>query len=158
GGQEFFGQLSGGGAFAQTYTVTKLTDGKNATVVASNVKVPPPNVGPKTNVVAYGFPKDGAGNPTQTYEQFFIESGTHIGSLTGRGHVFAGPRDDPFFVDLGGVFDLAQIRPVAGPPPNPRDSISYLNVHALVLEIPLTEANGGAAVTAGPNTAQTVGV
>src|SRR5271170_3515310 len=56
GGQEFFAQLAGSGAFHQTYTVTQLTSGASPTVVATNVPVPPPNVGPETNTVAYKIP------------------------------------------------------------------------------------------------------
>ncbi len=158
GGQEFFAQLTGSGAFGQTYTVTQLTNGANPKVVAKDVPVPPPNVGPATSSVLQGtFP-----NPaTQTYEQFYVDSGMTIGNLTGGGKVFAGPRDDPFFVDLGAIFDLAQLRPVANPGSTlvKRDSIRYMNVHAIVLEIPLATANGGTAPTLGtPSTNQTVGV
>ncbi|APR82931.1 Hypothetical protein A7982_08280 [Minicystis rosea] len=155
GGLEFFGQLAKSGAFAQTYTVTQLTNGANPQVIAQNVMVPPPNVGPATNGTAYGIP---AGT---TYEQFFVDSGKAIGTLTGGGRVFAGPRDDPFFVDLGGVFDLAQLRPVANPGSTMvvRDSIAYTNVHAIVLEIPLKVANGGTDPVMGTSkAAQTVGV
>jgi hypothetical protein len=152
GGQEFFAQLTGSGAFGQTYTVTQLTNGANPVVVASNVKVPPPNVGPKTNTVAYQIPSG------TTYEAFFVDSGNSTGTLTGGGSVFAGPRDDPFFVDLGAIFDLAQLRPVANPTEAARDSIAYMNAHAIVLQIPLTVANGGTAPAAGPLAAQTVGV
>lgn len=154
GGIEFFAQLTGSGAFNQTYTVTQLTNGKSPTVVAQNVAVPPPNVGPETNAVAYKIP------PGTTYEQFFVDSGKTVGSLMGGGSVFAGPRDDPFAVDLGAVFDLAQLRPVAtGFAEGPRDSIAYMNVHSIVLQIPLTVANLGAAPTGGAgNAAQTVGV
>jgi hypothetical protein len=155
GGIEFFSQLTGSGAFGQTYTVTQLTNGANPTVIAQDAKVPPPNVGPKTNAVAYQIP---AG---KTYEQFFVDDAatSYVKSLTGGGQVFAGPRDDPFWVDLGAIFDLAQLRPVANPTEANRDSIAYMNVHAIVLEIPLTVANGGTAPTMGtPNTAQTVGV
>jgi hypothetical protein len=153
GGIEFFSQLTGSGAFGQTYTVTQLTNSASPTVVASNVPVPPPNVGPKTNAVAFQIPA------ATTYEQFFVDSGKTIGMLSGGGRVFAGPRDDPFWVDLGAIFDLAQLRPVANPTEASRNSLAYMNVHAIVLEIPLTVANGGTAPVAGtPNTAQTVGV
>ncbi len=160
GGIEFFAQLTGSGAFGQTYTVTQLTNGGTPTVVASAIPVPPPNVGPETNSVAYKIPTG------MTYENFFGDTGNafgSIGKLTGTaagGRVFAGPRDDPFFVDLGAIFDLAQLRPVANPTSTLkiRDSIAYTNAHAIVLQIPLTVANGGA-VTAGlGNAAQTVGV
>jgi hypothetical protein len=156
GGIEFFGQLTGSGAFGQTYTVTQLTNGATPTVIATNVKVPPPNVGPTTSAVAYAIP---AGT---SYEAFFVDNAatTTVGALTGGGHVFAGPRDDPFWVDLGAIFDLAQLRPVANPASTLkiRDSIAYMNVHTIALEIPLTVANGGTAPVAGPHAAQTVGV
>jgi hypothetical protein len=152
GGIEFFGQLTGSGAFGQTYSVTQLTNGATPTVLATGVKVPPPNVGPKTDTVAYAV------TAGKTYENFFVDSGNSTGMLTGGGQVFAGPRDDPFFVDLGAIFDLAQLRPVANPTELARDSIAYMNVHAIVLQIPLKVANGGTAPTAGPSDAQTVGV
>jgi hypothetical protein len=157
-GLEFFGQLSGplgkgSGAFGQTYSVTQLTNGASPTVIATGVPVPPPNVGPETNLVAYGIP---AGT---TYESFFVDSGYATGMLAGGGQVFAGPRDDPFWVDLGAVFDLAQLRPVEDPLAAARDSLAYMNVHAIVLQIPLAVANGGTAPVMGTaSTAQTVGV
>jgi Domain of unknown function (DUF4331) len=160
-GIEFFAQLTGtgsgaglSGAFNQTYTVTQLTNGGTPTVVATNVPVPPPNVGPETNAVTYGF------GATDTYESFWINSGKSTGTLTGGGSIFAGPRDDPFFVDLGAIFDLAQLRPVANPTSTlkVRDSIAYMNAHAIVLQIPLAVANGAAIVAGAGNAAQTVGV
>jgi hypothetical protein len=155
GGLEFFAQLTGSGAFGQTYTVTQLTNGKNPQVIAQNVLVPPPNVGAETNAVAYQVPIG------TTYEAFFVDSNKTVGTLMGGGRVFAGPRDDPFWVDLGAIFDLAQLRPLMSPPSTLkyRDAIAYTNVHSIVLEIPLTVANLGTAVTAGAGNAnQTVGV
>lgn len=61
------------------------------------------------------------------------------------GQVFAGPRDEPFFVDLH-VFDLLG---VAGSP-----TTDGVNVMSLVLEVPITEITGGdrpAAGAAGPD-------
>ena len=52
-GVDLFGAIANGYAFQQTYTVTQLTNGANPTVIAANVKVPPPNVGPTTQAVAY---------------------------------------------------------------------------------------------------------
>jgi hypothetical protein len=176
-GQEFFAQLSGGGAFAQTYSVTKVVGG-TSTSLGTGFVVPPPNVGPTTQEFQ-GFTSG------ETYEQHWIDApsaaNNAIGTLTsGEGRVFAGPRDDPFYVDLGAVFDLAQVRPVlgllggknlggVGSPAGPasqkvctactaRDSVRYQNVHSIVLEIPGQIANGGTAVTAAPNVAQVVGI
>lgn len=162
GGIEFFSQLTGSGAFGQTYTVTQLTNGANPTVITSApVPVPWPNVGPETNAVAYN-----PALPTTAgaYEAHWVNSGTGpaIGSLVGGGSVFAGPRDDPFWVDLGAIFDLAQLRPVANAGVASRDSLAYTNVHAIVLSVPLTTVNGGTAPTPGATgaaaAAQTVGV
>ncbi|MEM9458994.1 MAG: DUF4331 domain-containing protein [Myxococcota bacterium] len=61
------------------------------------------------------------------------------------GQVFAGPRDEPFFVDLH-VFDLLG---VAGAP-----TTDGVNVMSLVLEVPITELTGSerpAAGSAGPD-------
>jgi hypothetical protein len=153
GGKEFFAQISGGGAFAQTYSVTKIA-GNTTTVLVKDAKVAPPNVGPRTNAIAYKIP---AGT---TYEQFFVENPATsvVKSLgSGEGRVFAGPRDDPFFVDLGAVFDLAGLRSVIGG--TPRDSVQYTNVLQIALEIPLTVANGGPIQNDGtPSNAQTIGV
>lgn len=154
GGKEFFGQLSGGGAFKQTYSVTKIVAGEDPVTLVTGAKVAPPNVGPRTNALAYGIP-----NGT-TYEQFFVSNAatsvvTSLG--TGEGRVFAGPRDDPFYVDLGAVFDLAGLRSVIGG--TPRDSVAYTNVNTIALEIPLDVANDGPIANDGtPSTAQTVGV
>jgi len=168
-GLEFFGQLSGGGAFNQTYSVTKIVGGV-ATVIGAGLKVPPPNVGPTTNQVVNNLATN------ETYEQHFVDTATTstIGTLSnGEGRVFAGPRDDPFYVDLGAVFDLAQVRPIlgllggkslGGTGPKvctgctPRDSLRFQNVHTIALEIPGIKANGGTAVAAGAHAAQTVGV
>jgi len=167
-GLEFFAQLSGGGAFNQTYTVTKVENG-SSTVIGTGLKVPPPNAGPTTNAIS----NFGA---AETYEGHFVDSVTTstIGTLSnGEGRVFAGPRDDPFYADLGALFDFAQVRPILGllggkilsgtgakvcTACTPRDSFRYQNVHSIVLEIPGTKANGGTAPTAGAHVAQTVGV
>ncbi len=176
-GQEFFGQLSGGGAFNQTYTVTKIVNGQaTALSPASGFKVPPPNVGPTTNEVAYGYTIASG----DTYEKHWIDApasgnGAIDTLANGEGRVFVGPRDDPFYADLGAIYDLAQLRiPLqyaggknlgggTGAQPvctncTPRNSVQYQNVHSIVLEIPGTVANGGTAVAAAPNVAQVVGV
>lgn len=55
--------------------------------------------------------------------------------------IFCGPRDDPFFVDLGGVFDLGQTRSAYGNDPNnpvnARDAVAGFNTHAIVIQAPI---------------------
>lgn len=72
--------------------------------------------------------------------------------------VFAGPRDDPFFINLGRTFDLLNVDPVlpggrdedAGKAP---DHLRNFNVHSIALQVPiplLMGAGGKAATTAWP--------
>jgi len=77
----------------QTYSVTKVTksDGKS-TVIGSNIPVPPCNIGIHS---------------TPNYTKYVPPA---IVKLDDGSTVFAGQRADPFFVDLGSVFDLADLR------------------------------------------------
>lgn len=159
GGKEFFTQISGGGPANQTYSVTKVV-GNQTTVLVQNAKVAPPNIGPTTNIIAYGFPGTFPNVSSKTYEAVFVDDAatSRVTSLgNGEGRVFAGVRDDGFFVDLGQIFDLARLRPVVGG--TPRNSVQYTNVMAIALEIPLPVANGGAIANDGtPSANQTAGV
>ena len=49
--------------------------------------------------------------------------------------VFCGPSDDPFFVDLGGVFDLGNSPRESG---NNVDAIAGLNVSTIALQVPIS--------------------
>ncbi len=152
GGKEFFSQLSGQ---TQTYTVTKVErtgpgNGNNLkeTVIASNVPVAPPNIGPFTfkNFQA-------PGNASTTYDDAF--AATFVKDMGGEGKVWAGPRDDGFYVDLGGVFDAAQLRAKG----TAQDGVSGYNCHAIALDIPTTKLTGtGAAPGSSPGNATTLGI
>jgi hypothetical protein len=52
--------------------------------------------------------------------------------------VFVGPRDDPFFVDLGAVFDLLTIARVPGNKGKGVDAVSGYNVMTIALQVPMT--------------------
>src|SRR3954462_14811398 len=107
----------------QTYRVTRETyrNGRlrSAKVIASGLPVAPNNVGPKT------FPN---------YDSVANEA---IKSLPGGGKVFAGPRDDPFFVDLGQTFDAINFRPGVGTgnQGGGKDDLAGYNVHSIVLQV-----------------------
>ena len=127
GGKEFFAQLSGQ---VQTYTVTRAENGDwdHPTTIASNVKVAPWNIGPRTNAVAY---KVGA------YDNAFASQ--FIQPTSEGGRVFVGPRDDGFYADLGGIFDLANLRPAG----TAQDGLAGYNVQSISLEIPTANLTGG---------------
>src|SRR4030095_14569591 len=52
--------------------------------------------------------------------------------------IFVGPREDPFFVDLGAVFDLLTIRKVPGNKGKGVDLVSGYNVMSVGLQVPMT--------------------
>lgn len=140
GGKEFFAQLSGQ---TQTYRVVKVRGGRRQTI-AQGVPVAPVNIGPRTDAVLRG------GRP---YDDAF--AATFIHNMGAEGRVFAGPRDDGFYVDLGGVFDLANLRPVG----QAQDGVAGYNTHSIVLEIPTTNLTAdGRAPGNTPGNDTTVGV
>src|SRR6185295_11173671 len=51
--------------------------------------------------------------------------------------VYCGPADDPFFVDLGGIFDLGQTRAGGTGVDAPKDGLKCKNVHVIALKIPI---------------------
>ncbi len=105
---------------AQTYTVTRTKNG-TSTVLGSNLTMPPDYVGNKS-VPDYNA---------------LAQAAVH--DLNGT-MVFAGQRDDPFFVDLGSTFDLLTIRP--GPPGNKGggyDDLAGFNVNTIAVQVPISE-------------------
>ena len=157
GGQEFFAQLAG--SFSQTYSVTQVVTapggGQTSTVLVSGAKVAPPNIGPRTDAVAYGLKGDDTQPGDAGYDDAFAATFLTAFTASGftSGSAWAGQRDDGFYVDLGGVFDLANLRAngVA------QDGVAGFNTHTVALEIPVSTILGKAA-TAGASDAQTIGV
>ena len=147
GGKEFFSQLTGR---KQTYWLTKLTKENNGKVkrevLGQGLPVAPVNIGPNTNKIVYDTPK---------YDEGFM--GKYINPLGfngNQGRVFAGQTDDGFYVDIGRIFDLANL--LGG---TARDNVAGFNCHSIALEIPtasLTE--DGTAPKAGASDDNTIGV
>ncbi len=114
----------------QTYSVTRElldVDGDvlSSSVIGSNLPVPPPNIGPRSN---------------PSYDPYI-----GVNTLAGGRKVFAGPRDDPFFVDLGSIFDLAGLRQFNGLHAIPlateagKDGVLNYNTHSIALQVPKTD-------------------
>jgi len=106
----------------QTYKLTKETTNRKGKTkertIGRNLPVAPPNIGPKT------FPN---------YQNFVDAS---IRTLKDGTKSFAGSRDDPFFIDLGAVFDSLNIRSGTGNQGGGNDDISGTNISSTVLQIP----------------------
>ncbi len=105
------------------YTVEKSINGGGFIPILVNGKVPPSNVGERSISSPVGLNAD--------YAELFEDAvrSAHTGEK-----IFAGPVDDPFFVDLGGIFDLGDAPRQMG---DPRDGLACLNTSAIALEIPI---------------------
>lgn len=156
GGKEFFAQITGnastsGGAIVQTYTVTKTTSAGTTTIVSGAVAAPW-RIGPRTQTTLNALAPTLVTSPTydDAYAATFIKTATDGGT-----RVFAGPRDDGFYVDLGGVFDLANLRAKG----TAQDGLAGYNVHSIALEIPAAQlTSDGAAPGTAASDANTLGV
>ena len=105
----------------QFYNVTRVTSG-GRTEIATNIPVPPVNIGPKS---------------TPNYSEVARQA---VKPLTGGGQVFAGQRADPFFVDLSATFDLLTIRKLPGTANDAGvDSLEGKNVQGIVLQVPKSQ-------------------
>jgi hypothetical protein len=136
----------------QYFSVTKVVraaDGTlTSTVLGDNLLVPPCNVGERS---------------TPDYENKFGTAA--VQSIGGGRRVFAGPRSDAFFVDLGSIFDLGGIRALNQahllklPVVNAMNGLQGLNIHAIALQVPIAElARGGTRPTDPAAPASVIGV
>ena len=116
----------------QFYTVTRVVHGRRQ-VLGKHLACPPCNIGPAS---------------TPNYGALAGQAIHHVGG----GHtVFAGQRLDGFYVDLGAIFDLGDLRPfqnlhIAGmaAAAGVNDTNGF-GVHSIALKVPkrLLTANGG---------------
>lgn len=110
----------------QFYSVKRIRDGRG-TVLGSNLASPPCNIGPRS---------------TPDYEANLGLPAVH--SLDGGVKVFAGQRREGFYVDLGSVFDLADLRPfqkahlISTEPALGVDATKAVNVHTIAIQVPIT--------------------
>jgi hypothetical protein len=121
----------------QTYDVTFVhynKDGKierggtnKPVVLGHDISTPPDNIGPRS---------------TPNYNTLAAAAVT---SLPGGIKVFAGQRDDPFYVDLGSIFDLAGLRPFnpfhvipLGAAPGV-DALTNYNTHSIEIQVPISQ-------------------
>src|SRR5438874_5382252 len=77
----------------QFYSVTKVDGSGHSTVLGSHLACPPCNIGPRS---------------TPNYPTL---AGEAVHKLSSGEVVFAGQRAEGFYVDLGSIFDLADLRP-----------------------------------------------
>lgn len=119
----FFNIRLGKQNLKDTYKCEKSTDGGKtfSTIITSGV-VPPNNIGPRS----INNPIVGLGT---NYNDLMMSAVTTASSGE---KVFCGPIDDPFFVDLGGAFDVGNFRPKG------RDGLAKYNCHSIIIETPIS--------------------
>lgn len=133
-GSTFFNIRLGQENLKTTYTLERSVDGgQTFTTIITDGYVPPYNIGPRSI-------QGGAGLNT-TYQMLF-EQGVMNASSGER--VFAGPVDDPFFVDLGGIFDLGDAPRQDG---QPIDGLACLNTSAIAIQVPISTLRKAGAPT-----------
>jgi hypothetical protein len=128
----------------QRYNITRevFRKGKlrSEKVIARNLPVVPSNIGPKT-MPHYGD---------------LATQG--IKGLPGGGRVFAGQRDDPFFVDLGQTFDSINFRPGVGTgnQGGGKDDLAGYNTNSIVLQVPERQVTKDGKQVSGPSASDAV--
>jgi hypothetical protein len=109
----------------QTYDVSMVSGG-SSTLLGSGLPCPPCNIGPLS---------------TPDYSDLAAQAVASVGGIT----VFAGQRAEAFYVDLGSIFDLGNLRPLAnahafgslsaGPGVN---ATNNLNVNSIAIQVPIS--------------------
>jgi uncharacterized protein DUF4331 len=120
------GPGSEGLGLRQHYSITmvkKKGPGPKKTTLAEGLIAVPSNVGPRT------------------MPDYAALAAQGVYSLDGGIRVFAGQRDDPFYIDLGATFDTLNLRSPGV------DMLSGFNVHEIALEVPSTLLTGDTGAT-----------
>ena len=123
-GTTFFNIRLGKQNLKTTYKCERsINGGSTFTTIVAAGTVPPNNIGPRSI-------ESGVGLGASSYESL---ADAAISTATSGEKVFCGPRDDPFFVDLGGAFDAGGFRTAGA-----RDGLAKLNCHTIAIEVPIS--------------------
>src|SRR5437016_12991226 len=110
----------------QFYSVTKVFGPRRSgspTVLGTNLSTPPVNIGPRS---------------TPNYTDL---ANAAVNTLSDGSTVFAGQRDEAFYVDLGSIFDLATLRPfqnlhlIHSAPASGVDTTKGFSVHTTAIQV-----------------------
>ena len=110
----------------QTYTITRV-DATGTTSLGQNLPCPPCNVGPRS---------------TPNYANL---SAMAVNRLSSGEIVFAGQRAEGFYVDLGSIFDLGDLRPLQNAHVIPTaaapgvNALASKNVHSIAIQVPISK-------------------
>jgi len=123
----------------QTYTVRRVdrTFNRRGRVLATGLTVPPANIGPRV---------------TPDYEQNLGQPAVY--PLSDGGKVFAGQRDEYFYIDVGGVFDAINLRSIGAN--GGVDTTQGFNVSTIAIEVPIEDLTRTRTVPSGPTASDAV--
>jgi hypothetical protein len=113
----------------QHYTVSKVQGGQTS-MLANDLTCPPCRIGPRS---------------TPNYGDLAAAA---IHTLPSGEVVFAGQRADPFWVDLGSIFDLGDLRPfqnlhlIPTAASNGVNGLKGFNVHTIAIQLPIMAVTG----------------
>jgi len=130
--------------FTQTYTVTKTTGNSpwaRSTVLGTHLLVPPPNVGMRTTPL-YNDSSGIAVSGATSFGSLDTYTAQTVYSLSTGESVWSGSREDSFFADAPGIFDLLSPR-ILGPDGHGQtgsgvDGFKGYNVLTYAIQIPLS--------------------
>ncbi len=112
-----------------SYIAEKSINGGAFTTIISNGVVPPNNIGPRSISSPVGL-------NAPDYETLFEDA---INTASTGEKIYCGPADDPFFVDLGGIFDLGQTRNGGTGVDAPKDGLKCKNVHVIAIKVDIAD-------------------
>lgn len=133
--------------YTQRYTVQRQLPGNTALTVVNNQAVAPPNVGGNTTPL-YNDAAGRAVSGAMSFDELDSYTQMSITDTLDGGAAFAGPRDDGFYADVPGIFDLLNVRILdnngdlsdgLGQDGNGIDGFKGFNVLTYGLQIPLDQ-------------------
>jgi Domain of unknown function (DUF4331) len=116
----------------QVYNVAEIRNGNedDPQFIATNLRTPPDNIGPRS---------------TPNYEANLAQPAINtVSTPRGQMKIFAGQRDDGFYVDLGSAFDLFGLRPFNSAHKIPLanaagvDGLAGFNVKTIAIQVPIS--------------------
>jgi hypothetical protein len=116
----------------QVYSVRRIdsSSGRRGRLIASGMRTPPANIGPRV---------------TPNYETNLGQPAVY--DIPGGGKVFAGQRDEYFYIDLG-VFDALNLRSIGVT--GGIDTTKSYNVSSIAIELPIADLTRSRAIPATP--------
>jgi hypothetical protein len=127
----------------QTYSVTRQTYNRRGRltgrrVIGRGIPTAPNNAGKKT---------------IPNYEGVAAQA---VRGLRGGGRVFAGQRDDPFFIDLTVPFDALNFRVATGNQGGGVDDVAGYSTHSVVMQVPESQVTRNRRPVSGPDASNAV--